>query len=464
MVLHVPLDFFMLVFAGMSAYALRFSDWATMLKPVVFRITLTQFVSLTSWVALGWLIIFALTGLYSTDPNRKFSRDIARVFLACSTGLAAVAVYVLFTQQLFDSRFLVVASWAFAILYITGGRLFMRGVKALLYRMDIGLRRVVIIGHDTIAHQIIETFKKRKELGYNVVGTFDHFSDGAAAKLNKLFIDELLFTNPRAEEDETFAALNYCDFHHIAFKYSADLFATYSVNMRVYPLLGVPIVELKRTPLEGWGRVIKRMSDIVGAIIMIILTSPLMLLSAMGILMETGFPIIYKNERVGLRGKQFFTLKFRSMYQKDSTGSQFGAAGRRAEERERALIEDQNVRKGPIYKIGNDPRVTPFGRWIRRWSLDELPQFFNVLGGSMSMVGPRPHQPREVSAYEKQHPKVFTLKPGVTGLAQISGRSDLPFEEEVRLDIFYIEKWNVLLDAIIFLKTPFVLFKKRRAL
>ena len=188
------------------------------------------------------------------------------------------------------------------------------------------------------------------------------------------------------------------------------------------------------------------------------------LLSALIILFETGRPIIYKNERVGLRGKKFFTFKFRSMYQKDSTGVQFGESGMKAEEKEKELIKTSSIKQGPIYKIKNDPRVTPFGKFIRRWSIDEFPQFFNVLLGEMSIVGPRPHQPREVEKYEQSHRKVFTLKPGITGLAQISGRSNLSFEEEIKLDIFYIEKWSLLLDFIIFIKTPFVVLRRRGAL
>ena len=182
------------------------------------------------------------------------------------------------------------------------------------------------------------------------------------------------------------------------------------------------------------------------------------------ILIETGRPVIYKNERIGIRGRKFFTLKFRSMFQKDSTGSQFGDLGKKAEAYEQELIKKQNARKGPIYKIKNDPRITSFGCFIRRWSIDELPQFLNVLKGEMSIVGPRPHQPREVEKYEKEYPIVFTLKPGITGLAQISGRSDLSFEEEMKLDILYTERWSLMQDLVIFIKTPFVVFKKRKVL
>lgn len=464
MILQVPVDFLMLVLAGISAYYLRFTDWAVNLKPVIFELTLFDFTEIIFWVAVGWIIIFALTGLYSTNPNRKLARDLNRIILACSAGLAAVAVYIMFTQQQFDSRFLVATSWVFAIVYVSVGRILMRGLKGLMYRIGIGLRQVCVIGSEDIAKEIIKTLQNRKEFGYKVVKSYDSFSNEIYEELEKEKLDELIFVNPRADEKESLLALEFCNQNHIVFKYSADLFATYSSNMEVSPLAGLPIVELKKTRLGGWGRVTKRVFDIIVSIIAIVITSPITLLSSLIVLLETGRPIIYKNERVGIRGKRFFTLKFRSMYQKDSTGSQFGKTGKKAEQKEKELIKKQSVKDGPIYKIKDDPRVTGFGRFIRRWSIDELPQFFNVLGGSMSVVGPRPHQPREVEKYEKQYKTVFTLKPGITGLAQISGRSDLNFEEEMRLDILYIEKWSLFLDLIIFIKTPFVIFKKRKAL
>jgi len=464
MVLQVPLDFTMLILAGISAYYLRFSNWAVQMKPVIFDITLVDFISMICLVALGWIIVFAFVGLYSTDPNRKLTRDLLRVILACSAGLAVVALYIMFTQQLFDSRFLVAASWGFAILYVGLGRILMRGVKGLLYRAGIGLRRVVVIGSEDVTQSIVKTLETRKELGYNVVGVFEKYSRELDKKLENLKLNEIIFTNPRADENETFEAIEFCNQNHITFKYSADLFATYSSNMAVTALAGVPVVELKRTSLDGWGRVAKRLFDIVASFIVIILTSPILLLSALIILLETGRPIIYKNERVGIRGIKFFTLKFRSMYRQESTGVQFGESGKKAEEKEKELIKKRGVRQGPIYKIKDDPRITKFGRFIRRWSIDELPQFFNVLRGEMSIVGPRPHQPREVGQYEEKYRNIFTLKPGITGLSQISGRSDLSFEEEMKLDVFYIEKWSLMQDFIIFIKTPFVLFKKRRAL
>lgn len=463
MILQVPLDFLLLMAAAVSAYFLRFTDWALALKPVFFDLTLVDYLNIVTPVAVIWVTIFALAGLYSRDPNRKLMRDLHRVVFASFSGMSVVAIYIMFTQNIFDSRFLAATSFALAILYVCLGRILVRILKGVLYRNGVGTRRVMIIGRHGSSAEIMETLSKRTELGYTVVGQHVYFNADSKRDIKNKKPDELIFTNPRAHEQETLEAIEFCNDHHITFKYSADLFDTFSTNMTVHPLAGIPIIELKRTPLEGWGAVIKRFFDFIFALAILILIIPIILICVVVIFFETGRPIFYKNKRVGYRGSYFFAYKLRSMFQKDCTGEQFGAGGEAAQKREQELIKNHSVRQGPIYKIKNDPRVTPFGRFIRRWSIDELPQFLNVLFGDMSIVGPRPHQPREVES-EKEYKHVSTIKPGITGLAQISGRSDLSFEEEVRLDVFYIEKWTLFLDFVIFLKTPFILLKKRKAL
>lgn len=464
MILKVPMDFIMIILAGISAYYFRFSDWALDLKAVSFALSLGDFLNIIVLISLATLLIFAFFGLYSINQNKKFSAEIVKIFFALSTCLAFVSLYILFFNQLFDSRFLILFTYIFSIFYIFLDRLFIRGLKSILYRLNIGLRRVVIIGDDQMTKNIVEILEKRKELGYEVVKNYENFDKNIEKEILNLNINEIIITSPRKNEKQFLQALAFSNKNHLVFKYSADLFSTYSSNIVVNPLAGVPIVELKKTPLEAWGRVAKRFFDIFLSIIVLIISSPIIILSSIIILLETGRPIIYKNERVGIRGRKFFTLKFRSMYQKDSTGVQFGKEGEKALKKEKELIIENNSKKGPIYKIQNDPRVTRFGAFIRRWSIDELPQFFNVIAGSMSIVGPRPHQPREVEKYKDEYPKVFTLKPGITGLSQISGRSDLSFEDEMKLDVFYIENWSLFLDFIIFLKTPFILFKKRKVL
>lgn len=458
---QLPLDYIMIVLAGVTAYALRFTTFTKNIRPVLFNLPWEKYWPLLLITALGWVVIFALAGLYSTGPNRKLAGDLTRVVLACSTGFAAITIYVFFTLQKFDSRFLVLAGWILAMIYVCIGRIIMNGLKKLLHRAGYGLRKTIIIGKEIIAEQIKNAISMRPGLGYKLVTTFPHFDLDTRNFLLANRPDEIIFTDPKAHGDEALEAINFANEHHIAFKYSADLFSTISTNMAVSTIAGIPIIELRLTRLSGWNKIIKRLVDIIGSLFLIILFSPLLILISIIVALESGFPIIYKNERVGRNDDKFFTLKFRSMYKKDSTGEQFGQQGEQALLKEQELIAKQSVKSGPIYKIQNDPRITPFGRFLRRWSLDELPQFFNVLKGEMSLVGPRPHQPREVAGYQQQHKIVLAIKPGITGLSQISGRSNLTYEEEINLDTFYIENWSLYLDLIIILKTPFIILTRK---
>jgi len=465
--ISLPLDFLMLILAGITAYFLRFNTIFTKIKPVIFNLPFDRYLPIMFSVALGWIILFAIAGLYSVKPTRRLTSELSRVVFACSTGISAITIYLFFRLDAFNSRFIVLASWILAIIFVSCSRIILKIIKNLLYRAGVGVKKVIIIGTGRISDIIFETLKQRRGFGLLVVGHYPNFNKEIAEELNKLIeqkqLDEILLTNPKSNEEEALAVLNFCEENRLDFKYSADLFSTYLANMSIYAIGGVPIVEMQKTKLQAWGRVIKRLVDFSGAFILIIITSPLLLLSALAVLIETGWPIIYKNERVGEGGNFFSTLKFRSMYQKYCIGPQFkNTAEALAFEKE--LIQTNSTKEGPVYKIKDDPRVTFVGKILRRLSLDELPQLFNVLAGSMSLVGPRPHQPREVELYAKHHRKVLNIKPGLTGLSQISGRSDLEFEEEVTLDTLYIENWTLLLDVIILIKTPFILFRNRKAL
>lgn len=461
--LQLPIDYLMIVLAGFSAYSLRYTDFIKSIRPIMFDLTWHTYWPIVLLVAGVWVIIFAFSGLYNTDPNRRLLKDINRIFFACATGFAGITIYVFFTLQKFDSRFLVLMGWILAVIYVIFARAIIRGLKIFLYSRGYGLRKTVIIGTQNIASRIMENINNQPILGYKLVGSFDGFDEEVASKIKILKPDDIIFADPKANQEEALSAIDFANENHLSFKYSADLLDTITSNITLSTIDDIPIIELRRTRLNVWGRIFKRIVDIIGSFILIIIFSPIYLIVSLIILFETGRPIIYKNERVGQKGILFFTYKFRSMYQKFCTGTQFGSQGQEALEKEKELIKELSIKKGPVYKINNDPRVTPFGRFIRRWSLDEFPQFFNVFIGNMSLVGPRPHQPREVGKYKKHHKIVLAIKPGITGLAQISGRSDLSFEDEVKLDTFYIENWRLLLDLIILIKTPFVVLSRKGA-
>jgi lipopolysaccharide/colanic/teichoic acid biosynthesis glycosyltransferase len=183
----------------------------------------------------------------------------------------------------------------------------------------------------------------------------------------------------------------------------------------------------------------------------LILLSPLLLVIAIIVVLDSGWPVFYVSKRVGQHGRRMVpTLKFRSMV-------------KHADIMKSELITQNHRTDGPLFKIRNDPRVTRAGAVLRRWSLDELPQLFNVLFGQMSLVGPRPHLPDEVELYKPEERRVFAVKPGITGLAQVSGRSDLPFKEEVRLDLQYIEEWSMRMDVWILWRTLMVVISRKGA-
>lgn len=460
--IKVPLDYILIVLAGLTAYSLRYTDFVTAIRPVLFNLSWQKFFPALLVVALGWIAIYSIMGLYTIDPNRKFAEDLLRIASASSTGFAGITIYVFFTLQKFDSRFLVLAGWILAMVYVALGRLAVRTIKAILYRSGIGLRKTVIIGD--LAGTIGEALSSEPRYGYKISAAFERFDALAIIAIDKIAPDEIIYTSAQGNHKEAVHAIDYAFKKHISFKYSADLFSALSSNFAVSPIAGIPFIEIRRTRLIGWGRIAKRVADIVFGSLLLILFSPIMAVCALIILIETGRPIIYKNERVGQKNKKFLTLKFRSMHQKFSTGEQFGKQGQEALQFENNLIKTNSIKNGPVYKIANDPRVTPFGKFMRRLSLDELPQFWNVIRGDMSLVGPRPHQPREVEKYADEHSILLEIKPGITGLAQISGRSNLTFDDEARLDTFYVENWNLYLDLIILIKTPFVVFRGKGAL
>lgn len=459
----VPLDFLMIIIAALLAYFLRFESVVTEIRPVIYELPFGEYFAGVVLIALGWLVIFALAGLYQIK-RRKVSNEIIRIFFACSTGILAIILLIFFQRELFSSRFLVLAGWGLTIGLIVVERMIIRYIQHALYRFGIGLHNVVIIGSGKTTENIEKILKANPGLGYRVVATFNDFNSDIEESLLKIhkkkIIDEIILTDPKASKNLALKILSFADQNQIIFKYTADLFAAQATNITFEAMAGVPIIEMIRTPLDGWGKIFKRIFDVIGSILLIIITSPLMLGAAIAIRAETKGPIIFKNERVGKRGEKFMAYKFRSMDPKYSIGGQFKNQ-KEALEFEQKLIKERGIKQGPVYKIADDPRITRVGKFIRKYSIDELPQFFNVLKGDMSLVGPRPHQPREVENYRKEHLQIFFIRPGITGLAQISGRSDLEFDEEAKLDIYYIENWSPWLDTWILLKTPFAVLQRR---
>lgn len=461
--LLLPLDFIMIVLAGISAYSIRYSQFTQDLRPVIFDLPFVGYLKILIAVAFLWIIIFALTGLYNIKGARKLTNEIYRVILACSTGFMIIVISIFIRRELFSSRFIVLAGLALAIIYVSFARIIVRIIQRTLFKYGIGTHKVVLVGNSKTTDNLIYEFSSSKTSGYEVVKRLRDFNIETSQELEEFMklkeVDEIIQSDPNLSKAETLRLYDFADEHHVGFKFAADLLGTKVLQTEVTEIAGVPIVEVKKTPLEGWGRILKRTFDLVGSVLIIIITSPILFFTALIIKLDSKGPIFFSElddgkslQRVGMGGKLFHYYKFRSMTPKTDSL------------RYSPELADKNSRNdGPMFKVKNDPRVTRFGHFIRRYSIDELAELFMVLKGDMSLVGPRPHLPEEVAKYEHHHKKVLTIKPGMTGMAQISGRSDLSFEEEVKLDTYYIENWSLTLDLAILLRTPLAVFRRRKA-
>jgi len=455
----VPVDYLMLIAAGLAAYALRTSSLVQQWRPVYFTLNLPfeRYLGLVLFIGFFWLAIFALAGLYEIRRSSRAWEEFARIVIAASAGLVGIVFYIFIRRELFDSRFLILAAWVLAIIFVSFGRLLLRGFQYyLVSRYRIGVHNVLVVGGDGVSEEIIEEINSQPSYGYHLVRYLKELdNDQIRKEIKNNQIDDVILANPDFPREAVVQLIDFCEEKHINFKFVPNLFQTLTTNIDFDTLGAVPLIELRRTALDGWGQIIKRIMDVIGGILGLVVLSPVMAVIAVLIKLESKGPVIYKNERVGHDGNVFNTYKFRSMKIEYCTGSAYDKNGD-ASRLEDELVAKQSMRPGPVFKVANDPRRTRIGRFMEKTSLDELPQFYNVLIGNMSLVGPRPHMPKEVAKYEKWHKKVFNIKPGVTGLAQISGRSDINFDEEAKLDTYYIENWSLGLDLKILLKTPLV--------
>jgi len=460
--IQVPLDFLMLVIAGVTAYYIRFESFYKDLQPVIFDVPFKSYLNILLPIALGWLIIFAFAGMYKIKNTRKIVDEFSHVILACSTGIMAVIIYIFLKRELFSSRFVVLASWILAIILVFIGRLIIIYAQRFFLENGIGLNNVILVGNSNTSARIKQEFQNHPSFGYKTIAELDNYNESALTDIMKNGqADVIIQTDQNMGKEEIVKLLDFAALHQLEFKYTADLFGTRAIQREVSTIADIPIIEIKRTPLNGWGRIYKRIFDIIGSVFAIIIFSPIFIATAIAIKFDSKGPVLYLDYRYGQKFKKFIFYKFRSMKAELCDGE--GPCG--TEQGNEMLLNltngEHNTRFGPLHKIKDDPRITKVGKFIRKFSIDEFPQFFNVLKGDLSLVGPRPHMSLEVENYEKHHKRLFEIKPGITGMAQISGRSDLSFEDEVKLDTYYIENWSLKMDIAILLKTPFALLRRR---
>jgi exopolysaccharide biosynthesis polyprenyl glycosylphosphotransferase len=461
--IQVPVDFLMIVLAAISAYFLRGSTFFQPYVSRVFNLSFDDYLRFSLSVAPFFILVLAIEGLYTMRVTRRPLQEFYGVARAITIGLIILMIAVFLQREWFSSRFVILVSWALAVVYVVVARFLIERIqKRLLIKKGIGIHRILFIGTNQKMYALKRLLSHDRELGYRVVDQVETASITRIKEIRKAKgIDEIIVGDPTLTDDEQEKLFDYCQINNITYKYFPTTLQTPRFSMKIWN--GEPIIEFHHTPLDGWGRVLKRIYDIVAGFILTVLFGPIMLVVALLIKLEDpDGPIIYKNERIGENGQKFFVYKFRYMQWKYCITKE-NPHMKEAMAFEKQLIEERNVRKGGVlYKIKDDPRKMRIGAFIERFSLDELPQFFNVLQGDMSLVGPRPHQEREVERYSEYHRRLLTIKPGVTGMAQVSGRSDLAFEDEYRLDVFYIENWSLWLDILICLKTAQALLRRRK--
>lgn len=453
-VLLIPLDAIM-IFAGfIVAYFWRTSWGLVPVKGSIWEFE--HYLTFCLYLLPLWIIIFALEGLYSIKKIRQGLAEATSIFMGVSAGVTVVVIWLFFSKTDFFSRLIVLYIWIVCVVFMILGRLAIRMLKSFLYRFNIGVKRVLMIGWDNQIEHIAGKINANKGLGYKMLGyLFDHKKDtnfkylGKEEDLDNIVKqehpDEVILSDTNVSDEKMAEILSFCNENKIVFKVIPNAFEMKASNITATTMEEIPVLVYSRTPLAGWGRVTKRLIDLIGSTIGLIVTSPIFLLIAIAIKIDSKGPVFFRQLRVGNSGN-FMFYKFRSM--------KIGAD----KEHEKYI-----QKYGNMFKLKDDPRTTKVGRFIRKTSLDELAQLINVFLGQMSLVGPRPPMVEEVNLYTKFQKQRLGIKPGITGLWQVSGRSDISFDEWVSLDVFYIENWSLWMDIKILLRTIWVVFAGKGA-
>ncbi len=424
------------------------------------------------------LLSFRYANLYRVRGEFSFVDDGMRIFKATAVGSLLIVAAAFLYRGGFEfrsfsyARGVFVADFVFVLISVGLLRFFLRAAQMFARSKQINLIPTLVVGRGPEASLFIREMRERPALGYRVIGVVDTksidalqtltYEDvpviGSLETLPEVIRDsganEVIIADPEVNSDALFEVMMRCGRRRgVEFRIAPSLFNCLPRKTEIDQIGVLPMIRLFREPLSNGARILKRTFDLLISALAIALLFPVWLLIALLIKLDSKGPVFYTQERVGMDGRLFLLYKFRTM--------QAGADSEVHREYQRAFIAgkaEANVgnENKPTYKLLADPRITRVGKLLRRTSLDEVPQLLNVLSGDMSLVGPRPPIPYEVEAYELWHRKRLDMKPGLTGLWQVSGRNRLPFEEMVRLDLFYIENWSLLLDLKILLRTGFV--------
>jgi exopolysaccharide biosynthesis polyprenyl glycosylphosphotransferase len=405
------------------------------------------------------LIVFFFYRLYHRQRSLSYIEQFYSIFGAASVGTIIAIAFISFAlkNQLDYPRLMMVYTWILTILFASLGRLIQSNFQRSLQAHGWGEERVLIVGAGEVGRLVLQKIRETPSLGYRVIGIVDDETQTKALQNSPVLgkiddipdlieaeqVNEVIVAMPEATHQEILRIVNKCDRAKVSVKVFPDVFQIMASEVSIGDLGGLPLLTVRDTALRGWKLTLKRAMDVTGSAIALILVSPIMMLLAILIKLESEGAVFYTQERMGLDGKRFMMLKFRSM---------------------RAGAENET---GPVWATANDSRRTRLGSIIRRLSIDELPQFVNVLLGEMSLVGPRPERPVFVEQFKKNIPRYMDRhreKAGITGWAQVNGlRGNTSIIERTKYDLWYIENWSVILDLRILIRTLLNLLTDRNA-
>lgn len=446
-------DFLALVAAFSAAYILRVKLDP---RPLVEQIPAMTFFFTAITVVPLWILVNALIGLYGRDIHEKRFTELGRLLIGSFLGILVVLGYDFVSDsQLFPARLVPIyglfLGFSFLLLFRTVARI----LRRLLFKYDIGISNVLLIGDTTATTEMAEAIRNTKRTGQRILGTIDREINGirqyktfaTAISASKEPIHAVIQTELYKDQDKNNEILMYTRQNHASYRFvpgNTDLFVG---NLTVDLFAGLPVIAVHQTALIGWGRIVKRLFDLsVSAIILIILSPVLLFVMLLQKLSAPNAPIFFKQARLTRFNRRFTCYKFRSLkvkYNGMSPEKGFKTMGK--PELIRLFRENGDF-------LPRDPRLTKLGLFLRRTSLDELPQLVNVIKGDISLVGPRALVPNELNVYEKKH-AILSVKSGITGLAQISGRKRIDFDERRRLDVYYVQNWSFWNDVAILIKT-----------
>jgi len=448
-------DALVVIIAFYMAWWLRYErQWYHTVDPA-FYTSFSFYFGIALIASIFTVLTFYLQKVYTLPRGTSFFTEFSKLLTATAMVTIVMMVGNYMFQPLYHSRLVYGMAGGFILLLTTLTHGINRVILAQLRRRGVGIRRILLVGAGEMSRTIMRTLLAEPSLGYSVVGFLDDNPQKGERNLGPFVglgpidnlpqalveheVDEVIITLPWQYHRRIMSVLRQCQHANVRARVVPDVLQLSLDRVDIEVLNGIPLLSVKPSTIAGPQFAIKRGMDLVLSTLGLIFALPLMLILAIAIKLDSPGPVFFIQTRVGRDGKKFRAYKFRSMVV-DA-------------ENLKPDLQQLNEADGPLFKIKDDPRRTRVGRFLRRTSLDELPQIFNVIKGEMSLVGPRPALPEEVEAYEPWHRKRLEALPGMTGLWQVSGRSNLGFDEMVMLDIYYVENWSPGLDLSILIRT-----------